>query len=88
MHAPQARWSKRGARLPMNTLKGHRAGVENFSNFGKLHNLSDYETQSHEVGPVFKGDLTDQLSYETGYRYGFSDTAPDHTFRLFLVQRF
>ena len=67
---------------------GYRVGLENFSNFGKLRNTSDFQTQAHEIGPVFKGPLTDQLSYEAGYRYGYSDAAPDHTFRIFLIERF
>lgn len=66
----------------------HRAGIESFSNFGNISRVDGWNNQSHEVGPVFQGPLTDTLSYETGYRRGISDAAANHTFRLFLTQSF
>lgn len=68
--------------------KGHRAGLESFSNFGYGSRRSGFEEQSHTIGPIFAGTITQNLSYETGYRYGLSEAAPDHTFKLFIVRRF
>ncbi len=67
---------------------GHRVGIENFSNFGNLRTTDGFRTQQHEVGPILQGPLTEALNYDLGYRYGYSDAAPDHAIRLFLIQRF
>lgn len=64
----------------------HRAGLESFSDFGNLRE-SDRRSQVHTLGPVFTGFIDDRLQYEAGYRMGLSDAAPDHTFKLFLTQR-
>lgn len=66
----------------------HRAGIESFSDFGYGSRSSGFDTQNHTVGPVFAGEITEKLSYEAGYRYGLSDAAADHTFKLFLVRSF
>ncbi len=66
----------------------HRIGLESFNNFGNLSASSSFDSQHHEIGPVFQGRITDRLSYDAGYRTGISDAAIDHVFRLFLVQRF
>lgn len=67
---------------------GHRAGIEDFSNYGNARTMGGFDTQQHEIGPVFQGPLTDTVNYEAGYRYGYSEAAPDHTVRFFLMQRF
>ncbi len=66
----------------------HRVGIESFSNFGNVSRVDGWNNQSHEVGPVFQGPLTDTLNYEAGYRRGISDAAANHTMRLFLIQSF
>ncbi|MDD9900998.1 MAG: hypothetical protein OXT65_08475 [Alphaproteobacteria bacterium] len=66
----------------------HRAGLELFSSFGKLNQLSGYSNQDHTIGPVFKGKLPHGISYETGYRTGISQAAPDHSFKIFLSRGF
>lgn len=66
----------------------HRAGIESFSDFGYGSRNSRFDAQNHTIGPVFAGKISKNLSYETGYRYGLSEAAADHTFRLFLVRSF
>jgi hypothetical protein len=68
--------------------ENHRIGIESFSNFGNVSRVDGWNNQSHEVGPVFQGPLTDTLNYEAGYRRGISDAAANHTLRLFLIQSF
>ena len=66
----------------------HRAGVESFHNFGNMTTLSGYSAQSHTIGPVLKGPLWGDLKYETGYRLGLSEAAPDHSIKLFVSRVF
>ena len=68
--------------------KGHRAGLESFGDMGLLNNQPGFERQNHTIGPVFAGNITETLSYETGYAYGVSKAAPDHTIKLILVRAF
>jgi hypothetical protein len=69
-------------------MEGHRVGIENFSDVGIMSNMPRFDKQSHTLGPVFTGKITPSLTYETGYAYGLSQTAPDHTLKLFLVNTF
>ena len=67
----------------------HRFGIEGFHDFGNLQDQNGYSAQSHQIGPVFKGAVPfGGLKYETGYRAGISDGAPDHNFKLFLQKSF
>lgn len=66
----------------------HRLGFENFSDFGRLNDLSGFENQAHTLGPVLKGKLGHGFSYETGYRAGISAGAPDHSLKFFLAKAF
>ncbi len=64
----------------------HRAGIESFSDFGKMTRQAGYDRQYHTIGPVFTGALADDLTYEIGYRMGVSEAAADHTFKVFFVK--
>lgn len=66
----------------------HRVGMEWLGNFGNLDDAGGFHDQQHEFGPVFVGPITDAVSYETGYRYGASERAADHSWRLFIIRRF
>lgn len=59
-------------------------GVDLFNDFGNLRTLSGYSNQSHTFGPYIKGDLTEDIGYEIGYRHGISDSAGDNSFRVFI----
>ncbi len=63
-------------------------GIESFNDFGNLNDQSGYNAQSHTIGPVIKGKIFNDIGYETGYRAGISDGAPDHSFKLFLSKSF
>lgn len=65
----------------------HRLGIESFHDFGNLSDTNGYDEQSHTIGPVLKGNVLG-IKYETGYRVGISDSAPDHSFKLFVAKGF
>lgn len=66
----------------------YRLGLEGFHDFGKLNKLSGYSNQEHEIGPVLKGKLPYNFSFETGYRAGISKAAPNHNFKFFISRSF
>ncbi len=66
----------------------HRLGLEYLSNFGAGSSLTGFDEQNHEFGPVLNGRITDDIAYETGYRYGLSDAAADHSFKIYLSRNF
>ena len=66
----------------------HRLGLESYHDFGNLTELAGYSAQSHQIGPVLKGKFGEGFGYETGYRAGISEGAPDHNFKLFLSHSF
>jgi hypothetical protein len=65
-----------------------RLGIEGFHDLGNLSEMSGYDAQEHTIGPVVKGTIFENLSYEAGYRAGISQNAPDHNFKLFLSRNF
>ena len=66
----------------------HKLGLESFHALGNLNDNSDYDDQSHTIGPVLKGKIFGDYGYQTGYRVGISDSAPDHSFKFFLNRSF
>ncbi|MCD8496682.1 MAG: hypothetical protein LRZ85_00465 [Alphaproteobacteria bacterium] len=68
---------------------GFRLGLEAFHDFGNLDEGTNFEEQSHTIGPVLKGPIFDgSFKFEAGYRAGISDSAPDHSFKFFLSRSF
>lgn len=65
----------------------HRLGLEAFHDFGNFSDDDDFEDQALTFGPVLKGNIQG-IKYETGYRAGLTDAAPDHSFKLFLAKSF
>lgn len=63
-------------------------GIEMFNDFGKLNDHDGWNTSGHDIGPVIKGDLSDALYYQAGYRTGISEGAADHTFKFFVGAHF
>lgn len=57
----------------------HRLGIESFR---------DFHLQTHEVGPILAGTITDALSYEAGYHVGLTNATADNTFKIFLTHTF
>lgn len=66
----------------------HRLGLESYHDFGNLTELSGYSAQAHQIGPVLKGKLAAGYGYETGYRAGISEGAPDHNMKFFISKTF
>ncbi len=66
----------------------HRLGLESFHDLGSLQDMSGYSDQSHQFGPVLKGKIGGGYAYETGYRAGISEGAPDHNFKVFISRDF
>ncbi|WP_100643700.1 hypothetical protein [Alteromonas facilis] len=66
---------------------GDRIGIEMFNEFGKLSDTGSFNEQEHSIGPAYTGKF-DNIKYQLGYLAGVSDSADDHTFRLWLSTSF
>lgn len=63
-------------------------GVEMFNDFGRLSELSGYERQDHQIGPVLKASFDNGLYFQTGYRAGISKDAANYVFKFALGRKF
>ncbi|NWG93151.1 MAG: hypothetical protein HXY21_11705 [Parvularculaceae bacterium] len=73
------------------TLKIHpkyRVGVQAFNNFNTTAHIGSFDEQRHQVGPIVKGKLTDQVKFELSALFGISDDPTDVDFRFFLSYGF
>lgn len=66
----------------------YRIGFESFNDFGRINDLSGYNTQDHTAGPVIEGPLYNTIGFKFGYRNGVSNAAADHGVALFLSTAF
>lgn len=73
---------------PFSYITSLTAGMEMFNQLGRLNDLSGYQTQSHQLGPVLKGTLEDGYYFETGYRAGISRMGADHLFKFSVGKKF
>lgn len=64
------------------------AGIDLFSDFGKLRDSNGWSRAAHDMGPVIKGNVTDAVYYQAGYRAGLSEGAADHLFKFFIGMHF
>ncbi len=69
-------------------FEGYNLGVESFHSLGNLSDNESYSEQSHTIGPVLKANFFDLGEIETGYRAGISESAPDHSFKVFFSRKF
>lgn len=74
--------------LPDPLITQLRMGVDVFNGFGHLRDLSGYEEQNHQIGPVMKFSLAHGLASEISYRAGISSEATDNLFKFTLAKRF
>ncbi len=65
-----------------------QAGIEMFNDFKNLRNVDDEWDQDHEIGPVIKGNITEDLTYQTGILFGMGDDSPRASYRLFIYKKF
>ena len=61
-----------------------KPGIEYYTQTAELDQVTNYSDQQNRAGPVIYGNITEGLSYEAGYLFGMSDTAPDATYKLNL----
>ncbi len=74
--------------IKSNYIKSLRLGVEMFNDFGRLKELSGYDNQDHQIGPVAKIKLDHGVYIQTGYRKGISQSSTDHLFKFFIGKDF
>ncbi|MEQ8935044.1 MAG: transporter [Amphiplicatus sp.] len=67
---------------------GLRVGPQLFSDFNTTAKTGSFDEQSHQLGFVVKGALTERLSYDAGALFGVSEAASDANLRLFLSYKF
>ncbi|MGB4058008.1 MAG: FTR1 family protein [Alphaproteobacteria bacterium] len=72
-------WSSRYRYNPM-----FEPGFEIYSEFGALSDGSEFDEESHRIGPVFYGKIN-SFKYEAGYLFGASDAAADGTLKAILA---
>ncbi len=84
-HTPTAemRWQAMA-----NIWQHHSLGMEMFNNLGAVDDWAGYNAQGHRIGPVLKGKLSEDVSYQTGLLFGISDDAPDIGLKFFIGTRF
>jgi len=63
-------------------------GFEAFATIGPLRRFRPVDQQSHLVGPVVYGKLTDRLKYEAGYLFGLTRSSVDGNVKFNLEFEF
>ncbi|MDQ6958846.1 MAG: hypothetical protein Q9M24_07000 [Mariprofundaceae bacterium] len=63
-------------------------GFEAYGTIGPLRRFSPIDQQSHLVGPVLYGNLTDSLKYEVGYLFGLTHGSVDGNVKFNLELAF
>nr|WP_070959911.1 hypothetical protein [Hyphomonas sp. Mor2] len=61
-----------------------RLGAQVFNRYNTTADFGSFETQSHSVGGVIKGALTDRISYRVNALTGMSEAAADFELRVRL----
>jgi hypothetical protein len=69
-------------------IKKWQVGAEIFNDIGRTNQQSGFERQDHQIGPVTKISFNNGVYAQAGYRYGVSDSAADHLFKVFLGAKF
>lgn len=59
-------------------------GMEIYGETGNLRSGNTFNQQRHSIGPVIYGNLAENLKYEAGYLFGWSDAAPDGRVKFIL----
>lgn len=75
--------------LSYNVNESFAIGGEWHSDFGTFENDSDdFDEQSHRIGPVAYGEVSEGVLFETGILFGVSDEAPDAEIKAVLEYEF
>lgn len=64
-----------------------KPGFEIYSDLGPIGEETDFDEQTHQVGPVAYGKLG-AIKYDVGYLFGVSDAAPDGSLKAILKYDF
>lgn len=67
---------------------GMRVGLQAFNNFNTTAHVGSFDEQRHQVGPVLKGRLGDNVRYEASALFGISDDPTDVDARFFVSYAF
>ena len=59
-------------------------GFEYHADFGGLNEGKSFDEQSHQIGPVFHGNIVRHFSYDIGYLFGASEAAPHGTLKWII----
>ncbi len=62
-----------------------RFGAQMYNNYNTTAAFGDFEDQRHQLGPVIKGRIGGDVSYNLSALFGVSRRAPDADLRLFLT---
>lgn len=55
---------------------------------GRVDDMPRFDDQTHRIGPVIYGHITDKIGYQVGYLAGLSEASADHTFKLAVEYKF
>ena len=69
-------------------VKSFELGLDMFNDFGNLRELSGYEEQDHQLGPVVKVSFDNGFSVQSTYRTAISSEGVDDTYGLFFQKKF
>ena len=61
-------------------------GAELFSSYGSTTDFSDFDEQSHQIGPTLKGKLGNGWSFFSGVLIGITDSSQDENLRFWLTK--
>ncbi|WP_411820096.1 hypothetical protein ABFZ85_01090 [Hyphococcus formosus] len=70
--------------LTVSDVRQMRVGVQMFNRYNTTAAFGDFNDQSHQVGPIVRGRIANDLSYGVGALFGISRAASDAEFRIFL----
>ena len=68
---------------PDDFIKSWQLGAEIFNDFGRFNALHGYSEQDHQLGPVVNIAFARGVNIQTGYRFGISKAAANHSYKLF-----
>lgn len=70
--------------LTVSDLRDMRLGVQMFNKYNTTADFGDFNEQQHQIGPIIRGQITDDLKYGVGALFGVSRAANDAELRIFL----
>jgi len=62
--------------------------VDLYSDLNDTDDMGSFDEQEHQIGPLLKFDLGDNLGGQTGFLFGLSKATPDLEFRIHLGYTF